>query len=131
MQYDSTELFKIVTIDTDSYLFLVEILLIECINSHHVSSEFLEECSIKILQPILCDNHFRICRGLFFLHFVIFWYFCVFPNFLLFFFVFSHQEISVFFSFLSCFSFFLLRFFNFIIMSLYSFVVFLAYLGKN
>ena len=79
MQYDSTELFKIVTIDTDSCLFLVEILLIECINSHHVSSEFLEECPIKILQPILCDNRFRIC----FLHFLIFQYFFVFPNILI------------------------------------------------
>ena len=37
-----------------------------------VCCEFGEEFSMKVLQPILCDNHFRICRGLFFLHFVIF-----------------------------------------------------------
>jgi hypothetical protein len=64
---DFTELFKIVTIDTGFYLFPVEILLIKCSNSHHVCSEFEEEFSMKILQSILCDNHFRICRGLFFL----------------------------------------------------------------
>ena len=68
----------------------VEILLIECRNSQHVCREFWEEYPMKILQPTLCDNHlqptlcdnhlqptlcdnhFRICRGLFFLHFVIF-----------------------------------------------------------
>ena len=129
MQYDFTELFKIVTIDTGFHLFPVEILLIECINSH--------QCAVSLGRNCLWRYYNRFCAIIifvfvedFFFEFCNFLILFVFPNFLLFF-VFSYQEISVFFNFLSCFLFFLSCFFNFIVMSLYSFVVFLAYFCKN